>query len=74
MRLSLKILNFFMEASLIAIFMWAQFQVEILKNSLTAKVGSYSENSLKVLVLFRNKPWARTFFTADTTHQSLQNT
>jgi hypothetical protein len=74
MRLSPKILKFFMEDSLIVIFIWTQFQIEISKYGLTSTVGFYSENVLKTLVLPRNKPWARTFFvTVNTTQQALQN-
>ncbi len=57
-----------MQANLIELFMRAEFQIEILKYGFTAKVGFYSEKSLKMFDLLRNKLEARTIFTVDIVH------
>jgi hypothetical protein len=49
----------FLDCSLGENFIWAKFQVEIPKYGLAEKLGSYRENSLKILYLARNKLMAR---------------
>jgi len=48
-----------MKAGLVETFIWAKFQVEIPKYDVTRKIGSYRENSLKILYLPKNKLVAR---------------
>jgi hypothetical protein len=46
---------FYERYSLVETFIWAKFQVAIPKYDLARKMGSYRENSLKILYLDRNK-------------------
>ena len=66
-RLCSKVLKLFMEASLVEVYLWAQFQVKIRKYKFAGELGSCRENSLKVQYLSPRSPCTQTktdFFTA----------
>jgi hypothetical protein len=58
-RLCLKLLKFFVNASLVETFIRANFQVEIKKYDFAGKLGSCRNNLLKILYRAKNKPMGR---------------
>jgi len=58
-RLCLKLLNFFMKASLVETVIRVKFQVEIQKYDFAEKMESCRENLLKIIYLANKKPMWR---------------